>query len=46
MVSNAIFSYATYGRYLLGSCLGIVTYYYDLYAQDYDLFNLKWSTRS
>lgn len=29
MVSNAIFSYATYGRYLLGSYLGIVTYYFE-----------------
>ena len=44
MVSNAIFSYATYRRYLLGSYLGIVTCNFDLYAQDYDLFNLKWST--
>lgn len=29
MVSNAIFSYATYGRYLLGSYLGIVIYYFE-----------------
>lgn len=43
MVSNAIFRYATYGRYLLGSYLGIVTCNFDLYARITTFFNLKWS---